>query len=143
MDARGNATLDKQIELLMNREKLPEEDIKALCEKVSALGDNRAKAEDRGARKREKGWLRLEKQREKGRGHPFPNRTPVLARLVSWSAVGQVTRSPRIAALSASLSSPYPLSGTRDFISWPSLFFPCRQRRSSRPSRTCRRCDAL
>jgi hypothetical protein len=34
MDPRGLMSLDKQIELLMNREKLPEEDIKALCEKV-------------------------------------------------------------------------------------------------------------
>ena len=35
MDARGDiGMLDRQIELLMARDKLPEEDIKALCEKV-------------------------------------------------------------------------------------------------------------
>ena len=37
MDARGNVTLDKQIEMLTNREKLPEDDIKALCAKVCIL----------------------------------------------------------------------------------------------------------
>jgi hypothetical protein len=35
MDARGDiTTLDAQIKLLMNREKLPEADVKALCDKV-------------------------------------------------------------------------------------------------------------
>lgn len=37
MDARGSNTLDKQIELLLNREKLPEPEIRALCEKVRRL----------------------------------------------------------------------------------------------------------
>jgi len=36
--ARGEiGTLDRQIELLMNREKLPEEDVKALCEKAKEI----------------------------------------------------------------------------------------------------------
>lgn len=35
MDRRGEvATLDEQIKLLMSREKLPEADVKALCDKV-------------------------------------------------------------------------------------------------------------
>lgn len=37
MEGRGEVgNLDRQIEVLMNRDKLPEEDIKALCEKVRA-----------------------------------------------------------------------------------------------------------
>ena len=38
MDSRGEiGALDEQIRLLTQREKLPEEDIKALCEKVRML----------------------------------------------------------------------------------------------------------
>ena len=39
MDARGEvALLDKHISLLMTREKLSEEEVKALCEKVGLPG---------------------------------------------------------------------------------------------------------
>jgi hypothetical protein len=42
MEARGEiGNLDRQIELLMNREKLPEDDIKSLCDKArTASSDN-------------------------------------------------------------------------------------------------------
>ena len=36
MDSRGQRTIDAQIECLLNREKLPEAEIRALCDKVRA-----------------------------------------------------------------------------------------------------------
>ena len=41
MDQRGEtALLDRQIETLMNRDKLTEEEVKVLCEKVSTNSSN-------------------------------------------------------------------------------------------------------